>query len=78
MKKTVTFSGGFHNSSPITLHMNFGADLDDYKEGRIELKELVRNNLTPYQSKRLDKHFCGIQGCTCGGWFRADIDIDNL
>lgn len=78
MKKKVTFSGGFHNCQAITLHMNFKEEaFEDYIEHRIGLKEFIDDNLTSYQRKRLDRHFCGIKGCTCCGWRRAEIEIQN-
>lgn len=78
MKKKVTFSGGFHNCKAITLHMNFKEEnFEDYIEHRISLQELIYDNLTPYQRKRLDLHFCGIKGCTCCGWRRAEIEIQD-
>lgn len=79
MKTKVTFSGGLHNSTPINLNMNFSNEaLCDYADGQIGAKDLIDENLTPYQRKRLERHFCGIKGCMCGHWHRADIDKDEI
>lgn len=79
MKTRVTFSGGFHNSKAINLYIELPNDaLCDYAEGNISAKELIDYHLTPYQRKRLERHFCGIKSCTCGHWHCADIDKDNI
>lgn len=79
MKTKVTFSGGFHNSTPINLYMNISNEaLCDYADGQIGATDLIDENLTPYQRKRLERHFCGIKGCMCGHWHRADIDKDEI
>jgi len=79
MKTKVTFSGGFHNSKAISLYMNFSNEaLCDYADGQIGATDLIDENLTPYQRKRLERHFCGIKGCMCGHWHRADIDKDEI
>lgn len=33
--------------------------------------------LSTWQYKRLNRHFCGIAGCVCGGVGRADIEGMN-
>ena len=79
MKTKVLFNGGFHKSSEIKLYIDFSRNsLIDYADGKISLKELIDENLTPYQRKRLENHFCGIKGCTCGSWNRADIDDEEI
>ncbi len=79
MKTIVTFSGGFHNSKAISLYMNFSNEaLCDYADCNISAKTLIDENLTPYQRKRLERHFCGINGCMCGHWHRADIDKGEI
>ena len=79
MKTRVAFSGGFHNSKAINLYIEFpNAALCDFADGNISAKELIDEHLTPYQRKRLERHFCGIKGCTCGHWHRADIDKDDI
>jgi hypothetical protein len=77
----VTFEGGFHNCAPITLRVPlqsirpggrtvygtpYGPSLDDAWYP------------TPAQERRLEAHFCGIAGCQCGGWRRADVTIGDV
>lgn len=68
MKKYVTFYGGFHNCPEIRVRV------DEYqynalKEGFVS----VRDILTKSQQKRLDRHFCGLSQCMCGGLIRAKM-----
>lgn len=65
---TLTLSGGFHNVNPIRVRIPREA----YKlvaAGIVELSDA----LTKSQLNRLSRHFCGIAGCTCGGYTRAEI-----
>lgn len=79
MKTKVILSGGFHNSADIKLFMEFPANaLIDYADGKIYAKDLIEEYATPYQLKRLENHFCGIKGCTCGSWHRADVDTTEI
>jgi len=40
-----------------------------------EITILFKNNrLSIGQYKRLERHFCGIDGCVCGAVSRADIE----
>lgn len=74
-KTKVVFSGGFHNSPAIKIHLNIPfAALRDYADKKVGAKDLIGEYATDYQRKRLEDHFCGIKGCTCGSWHRADID----
>lgn len=68
MSKMITLSGGFHNSPAIRLRLSESAyrRLKDDGEG-------IYSVVTAYQAKRLDRHFCGIKGCTCGAAGRAHI-----
>lgn len=67
--KKVTFYGGFHNSSAISARLT-DTQYNTLKEGVTGLREI----LTESQQKRLDKHFCGIKGCMCGGISRTTIE----
>ena len=64
----ITFYGGFHNSEEITINIK-------NKEG---IKRMINGESHPldevsdYQRKKLDKHFCGIKECACGGVIRAN------
>jgi hypothetical protein len=60
--------GGFHNASEIAFYLS-KHDTQQYINGWVSL----RNCLSPKQKKRLDKHFCGIESCVCGGISRAEI-----
>lgn len=55
--------GGFHNSPETTIIVNkkFEDRLQDLERGFISLDDVI----TPYQHKRLEKHFCGIGDCLC-------------
>lgn len=67
--KKITLSGGFHNSEEVSILLS-DAKYKDLKEGVSNIQEV----LTPYQFKKLDHHFCGIKGCTCGSFMRAKIE----
>lgn len=72
-KKTtkVTLSGGFHNvgAIPVRIPAEKMKNVDEQQYGVLDL-------LTPYQWKRVQKHFCGIEDCCCGGAYRnAVIEI---
>lgn len=65
---TLTLSGGFHNVNPIRVRIPREA----YKllaAGIVELSD----TLTKSQQTRLTHHFCGVDGCTCGSYTRAEI-----
>ena len=68
--KKVSLSGGFHNSSEISILLS-DAKYNELKSGISSLQEV----LTPYQFRKLDRHFCGIKGCTCGSFTRAKIEF---
>lgn len=71
MKTTkITFFGGFHNSNAITIRVS-NETANDIREGFYPLSEC----LTSYQLRRLNRHFCGVKGCTCGGVMRAEIEL---
>lgn len=79
MSVKIVFSGGFHNSPEINLRLIIPlAALRDYAEKKIGARDLIDDYITDYQRRRLENHFCGITGCTCGSWHRADIDTDYL
>lgn len=72
-KKTtkVTLSGGFHNVGAISVRIPAEKmkTVDEQLHGVLDL-------LTSYQWKRVQKHFCGIKDCHCGGAYRnAVIEI---
>lgn len=60
----ITFSGGFHSSADITVRAKIGSRGELY--------------LSRGQYSKLQKHFCGIESCECGGVHRADHDAGDL
>lgn len=78
-KTKITLSGGYHNCTSIKLYLNIPfAALRDYADKKTGAAELIEEYATEYQRKRIEYHFCGIKGCTCGSWRRADIDKTTL
>lgn len=68
--RKLTLAGGFHNSPEITISLPESI----YRRvitGELDLCE--HHVLSVSQRKKLDRHFCGIKGCTCGGVQRASI-----
>ena len=74
MAVKVTLSGGFHNSDPINILMPKKV-AEDLKKGNISLTDY--HVLTRAQRIKLDRHFCGVKGCMCGGVSRADMDFGD-
>lgn len=74
--KNVKLSGGFHNAPTITLRVSDSAynAIKDVENGNITISEWVQRYLSENQEKRLDNHFCGIDGCTCGSYCRAEFE----
>ena len=67
--KYVTFSGGFHNCGAIRVRVSEEA-YDELKNGGALLESLSNS-----QINRLNRHFCGVDGCTCGGVMRAEMEF---
>lgn len=68
--KTIELSGGFHWSPAVRIRVKDAA-VADMQHGLCELSDI----LTKYQKTKLERHFCGIKGCYCGSYRRADIEI---
>lgn len=68
--KYVTFCGGFHNCGAIRVRVN-DEQYKNINEGFYPLDEILSEG----QIKRLNRHFCGVKGCTCGGVLRAEIEF---
>lgn len=68
----ITLSGGFHNAKPINIAMAETL-VERLKAGEVSITDF--HVLTTAQRKKLDRHFCGIRGCKCGGITRAKIDF---
>ena len=71
----VTFWGGYHNVPEINMNISLEAYEALYYviEGDETLVDWACANLSEYQTKRLDKHFCGIKGCSCGSFEHANF-----
>lgn len=76
MKKIKLF-GGFHNSKSTNVQVSdeVYSDLKEQFDGKpyeqcVIIGEYLDEFLTEGQKKRLNKHFCGISGCTCGSYYR--------
>ena len=68
MYKTITISGGFHHASDIRVRVD--ATQISSLTGKALLWAILER-LSPSQRKKIDRHMCGISGCTCGpehGW----------
>lgn len=70
MSKYVTFYGGFHNCGAIRVRVSEQQG-SDIAEGFYPLDEILSEG----QMKRLNRHFCGVKGCTCGGVIRASVEL---
>lgn len=68
MKKNVkiTLFGGFHNSNDINVIID-SSDFEDLKNYNVGLIDVLSSS----QLRRLNRHFCGVHGCECGGVVRA-------
>ena len=64
-------SGGFHSSGPIRIRVM--TDLWGLRDE--DIQAALDQWLTPYQRRRLERHFCGVSGCACGSWHRAEIRV---
>ena len=70
MKRQIIISGGFHNSpEKIFLVPYTGTEV-----------ELVDFRFTDSQIYKLNKHFCGIRSCSCGGAFHSSVvwELKNI
>ena len=64
---SIIFDGGFHHSKAIQVRVPYSL-YSLYSCDKIDFDEM----LSDYQRKKLTRHFCGIKGCTCGSYHRAD------
>ena len=69
----VTLSGGFHDVDGITVRVPCSEAMVGVTNNR-EIIDYLNNVISDGQRKRLERHFCGIQGCTCGSWTRATVE----
>lgn len=69
--KTITLYGGFHNVSSVRVRIS-DEDYESVKNG----DKPVWEALSESQEKRLDKHFCGMKDCCCGGIRNKDVQIE--
>lgn len=80
--KKITFWGGFHDATAISIRVS--EDIYNRVKYKVEHKEQYLSNeiyedLSPYQLKRLQKHFCPFKDCQCGGiYFRTTkVEFNN-
>ena len=69
MSTLFELSGGFHLAAPIRIRVL--TDLWGLRDE--DIPAALDQWLSPYQRRRLERHFCGIPGCACGSWHRAEI-----
>lgn len=58
--------GGFHNSEAIAVVI---------KAPERAIKMADNDYASAGQLKKMEEHFCGIEGCRCGSWLRARVWI---
>lgn len=68
----ITLSGGYHNAKPIKVALAEKL-VERLKAGEVSITDF--HVLSTAQRNKLDRHFCGIRGCMCGGISRAKIDF---
>jgi len=78
--KKITFWGGFHDATAISIRV------DEETHNAVKFKvenphetEDIYEDLSKYQKKRLQKHFCPFKDCQCGGiYFRTTkVEFNN-
>ena len=67
----LTLFGGFHQCNEINAIIK-ESDFEDLKKGNIGIEDALSYS----QLDRLNRHFCGVEGCSCGGvrrasWYKA-------
>jgi hypothetical protein len=67
----LTFYGGFHNSSEITINIAYVPTKAIWEviHNDSYIPEFIEEYCSEYQREKLRKHFCGIRGCTCGSYY---------
>lgn len=67
MKKIkLTLHGGFHNANAVNVHIS-ARDYECLRDHEATLVDV----LSETQLAKMNRHFCGVEGCTCGGVLRA-------
>ena len=69
--KEITLYGGFHNASSVRVRIS-DKDYEDIKNGNMPIWEAI----SEAQEKRLNKHFCGMKDCSCGGIRNKEVQIE--
>lgn len=65
-KVKITLWGGFHNAPAVNVL------IPEYAYENLCLGiETLQDVLSDAQRARMDRHFCGIKGCTCMSYHRA-------
>ena len=68
-KVQIELGGGFHNSPAVVIRVSERDWASAIQSGE------KMSALSDGQAKRLQRHFCGIASCTCGGARRADWSV---
>jgi hypothetical protein len=77
----MSFWGGYHNVKPITLGFKATYDtLEDVIKMNSHstdygVEDFLSDHLSDGQRRKLENHFCCINGCTCGGYHR-DLEFE--
>ena len=71
-KVKITLFGGFHNSPAVNVLIPDYA-YENLKSGM----ETLQGVLSDKQRERMHRHFCGIKGCTCMSYHRAQWEKAN-
>lgn len=64
----VRLSGGFHNAQETMLVLK-----GERWEGE-SIHDAIARLASEGQLFRITRHFCGVSGCTCGSWCRAEAE----
>lgn len=67
----VIFKGGYHNAKAIVINVKHDFDSQAPKPYK-DPTSIWINYLSPFQVKKLERHFCGISGCCCCSWQRSN------
>lgn len=66
--RKVTLRGGFHGRPEITIRLPY------CEFGGKSIVFHLDEHISAYQRRRLERHFCGVPGCCCGSWTRAEME----
>ncbi len=64
----VRLVGGFHNAPGTCLILQGERNPEE------SISDAVHRLASEGQLARLERHFCGVRGCSCGSWCRAEAE----